>query len=259
MSLARALKVGQKALVITWVITRAIAEAASLVEQLNGAGLRAVAVPCIERSPLPFAPWRPDGHRVVLLTSVAAAERVAPVLQASLPADIATLAPVTAQSPALVSFAPSIASSQGVAGLAQAIADSLRMRSIERASFWYPTSAVALESSEHLVAIERLSSFGPVARVPVYQTVSPMRLVEDLRLFSGEVGVYFASPSAVTNFVAAQRSLGDRALSPRMIACWGSSTHREAEAHFHGVPVYLVPRTAPISQSLHHLETTAHA
>lgn len=231
--------------VLTWAITRARDESKALVEQLSARGLRAVALPCIERTLRSLASWRPSGHRVVLLTSVAAVEAVKPVLEASLPADLAALAPSTVA--ALRPYRATIESSEGVVALAREILESLRSRGIEQASVWYPTSSAGLDAAEQNEAIALL---GNVHRVVAYDVVAPVGLADQLRALTPlDLGLFFSSPSAVRHFVDASMGL---ALSVKEVACWGESTRREAQSHF--AHAHSVSRTNPLHESLLALE-----
>ena len=236
---------------MTWAITRAARESNALVDQLTTSGLLALALPCIERSSRPVSAWHPPGHRVIVLTSVAAVEAVSHELVASAPAQLAALSPHTSDALGRLDLKASIESREGVLSLAQAIVRSLDALSIRAASFWYPTSAAGLDAPEQAEAIATLSPYGPVTRVAAYDVGAPSGLILQLRALPREVGVFFSSPSAVKHFIAAHEQLG---LTPsvRLAACWGDSTRRAAQAHFSRT--HLLPRARPLADALRELE-----
>lgn len=248
--------------VLTWAITRAVDESRAVVEQLIARGVNAVSLPCIERSSRDVAPWRPDGHRVVLLTSVAAVESVRPVLCASAPCDVGVLAPKTREAflmrfvtqeanPSPFCAEALIDSSGGIVALAQRVLESLRTRGIVRASFWYPTSSEGLHTEQQRNAFGLLSPLGRVDRVIAYRLSEPPGLVDQLRRAPTRLGVVFTSPSAVKHFVSAARQL-ETAPRVTLAACWGESTLRAASPYF--TEARLLSRTRPLAESLTALE-----
>ena len=186
-----------------------------------------------------------------MLTSVAAVDAVKEQLGAAAPADLAALAPSTSNALKRLDLKPSIESSDGVVALAEVVGRSLQARGIRSASFWYPTSAAGLDSLEQSEAIETLSRFGSVTRVAAYDVTAPSQLASQLRVLPREVGVLFSSPSAVRHFIEGHDRLG-LIPSVRMAACWGASTHREAQAHF--ADTHLLPRFRPLAEALRELE-----
>lgn len=236
---------------LTWAITRAARESNALVEQLKTEGLSALSLPCIERSARPVPAWHPPGHRVIVLTSVAAVESISHELAASAPADLAALSPHTCDALSRFDLKATIESGEGVVGLAQAIVRSLDARGVRAASFWYPTSSAGLDAPEQAEAISTLSGYGPVTRVTAYEVCAPSGLIDQLRTLPREAGVLFSSPSAVNHFISAHRQLG---LTPsvRLAACWGDSTRRAAQAHF--LHTHLLHRARPLADALRELE-----
>ncbi len=212
--------------VLPWVITRAEPDAGRVCDELRRAGVEALPVPCIERVPCEVPAWRPDGHRVVLLTSVATVEVVGPRLRLSAPDELAALAPASAAALSSLGYRATIESHGGVLELAARIEDRLRERSIGEPLFWYPTSDAGLSTEEQRAAVRRLEALGPVTRTAVYETRRPESLDRQLARLAPPFGVVFASPSAVENFFAT------RAAVPERVVCWGHSTFTAARRFF---------------------------
>lgn len=249
------------AAVLTWAITRAVDESRMLVDQLIGEGVRAVSLPCIERTVRALAPWKPEGHRVVLLTSVTAVEAVKPLLAIAMPLDVAVLSPTTREAFLVKTETravenashPTITveSEEGVVALSHRILESLHARGITHAHFWYPTSSAGLEAQEQNEAIALLSRRGPVDRVIAYDVATPGSLIAQLREVPPQLGVVFSSPSAVRHFLGATRQL-EQAPRVKLAACWGESTCRAASPYF--PQTHLLSRTRPLAESLLALE-----
>jgi uroporphyrinogen-III synthase len=230
-----------------WAITRARDEAERVVTELRAQELSAFPLPCIERVALPVEPFTVAGHRVVLFTSVGAVEAAVGALAASQPIEVAALAPVTSAALGRQHIIPTIEASGGVVALAQAVCESLQQRRISQPRFWYPTSDVGLAGADQSEAVRLLEGLGPVTRTVAYQTRAPESLPADLLALPPVYGVFFASPSAVTNFYAA----GPR-LTPRRVVCWGASTLREASRY--DATAVVAPRDRPLADTLKALE-----
>ncbi len=230
-----------------WAITRARDEAGRVVTELLAHGLSAFALPCIERIALPVEPFTGPGHRVVLFTSIGAVEAAGAALTRSQPIEVAALAPITAAALGRLHVQPAIEASGGVVALAQAVCESLQRRGVEQPCFWYPTSDVGLEGADQADAVRLLERLGPVTRTVAYQTRAPASLPADLLALPAGYGVFFASPSAVTNFYAAGPGL-----PPRRVVCWGTSTLREASRY--DATAVVAPRDRPLADTLKALE-----
>lgn len=212
--------------VLPWAITRADVDARRVVEQLRASGVDAFALPCIERVLRPVPRWRPEGHRVVLLTSSGAVEAVTRALLASDPNDLAAIAPTTSQALRELGFRPTVEGFSGVVQLAEAVEQRLHRRRIIDAVFWYPSSDVGARSAEQQEAVRRLELLGPVTRPIVYEMRAPATLEADIAALPPRYGVFFASPSAVSNFLVAHPT------PPERVVCWGESTLHAARAAF---------------------------
>lgn len=212
--------------VLPWAITRAVADARRLVEQLRASGVDAFPLPCIERLLRPVPRWHPEGHRVVLLTSSGAVEAVTSVLSSTEPNDLAAIAPTTSQALRELGFRPTVEGFSGVVPLAQAVEAHLRRRAINDAVFWYPSSDAGAASAEQHEAVRRLELLGPVTRPIVYEMRAPPSLEAEVARLPARYGVFFASPSAVANFFAAHPP------PPERVVCWGESTLHAARDVF---------------------------
>lgn len=212
--------------VLPWAITRSDADARRVVEELRGAGVEAFALPCIERVLRPFPRWRPEGHRVVLLTSTGAVEAVHRVLASAEPHELAAIAPTTSQALRELGYRPTVEGFSGVVQLAQAVEERLHRRGINDAVFWYPSSDAGVTSAEQQEAVKRLEVLGPVTRPIVYEMRAPATLEAEVARLPPHYGVFFASPSAVSNFFAAHPT------PPARVVCWGESTLHAARAAF---------------------------
>ncbi len=212
--------------VFPWAITRADADARRVVEELRSSGVAAFPLPCIERVLRPVPRWRPEGHRVVLLTSTGAVEAVHGALPTTEPNDLAAIAPTTSQALRELGFSPTVEGFSGVVQLAQAVEERLHRRGIIDAVFWYPSSDAGVTSAEQQEAVRRLEVLGPVTRPVVYEMRAPTTLEADVSRLPPHYGVFFASPSAVSNFFAAHPT------PPARVVCWGESTLNTARSVF---------------------------
>lgn len=212
--------------VLPWAITRADVDARRVVNELRAAGVHAFALPCIEPVLRPVPRWSPEGHRVVVLTSTGAVEAVRLALASAAPHDLAAIAPTTSQALRELGFRPTVEGFSGVVPLAEAIEQHLRRRRVTDAVFWYPSSDAGTQSAEQHEAVRRLELLGPVTRPIVYEMRAPATLEADIAALPPRYGVFFASPSAVSHFVAA------RPVPPERVVCWGESTLHAARAAF---------------------------
>lgn len=231
---------------LPWAITRADADARRVTEALRAAGVDAFALPCIERALLPVPRWRPEGHRVVVLTSPSAVDAVAAVLPSVRPDELAAIAPTTSRLLRERGGRPTVEGFGGVVALARAIEQRLAHRGVSDPVFWYPTSDAGAASAEQQEAVRRLSALGPVTRSIVYQTRAPPALESQLKALPARFGAFFASPSAVSNFFAAQPR------SPERVVCCGESTLTAARAFFPAAE--LADRARPLTEALSALE-----
>lgn len=227
---------------LPWAITRSDADARRVVQELRGSGLEAFALPCIERVLRAVPPWRPEGHRVVLLTSAGAVEAVHQTLASTEPNDLAAIAPTTSQALRELGFRPTVEGFAGVVQLAQAVEARLHRRGIIDPVFWYPSSDAGGSSAEQQEAVRRLELLGPVTRPVVYEMRAPATLEADVATLPSRYGVFFASPSAVSNFFSA------RPRTPARVVCWGESTWQAARAVFPAAE--LADRSRPLTEAL---------
>lgn len=190
-----------------WVITRAQPDADADAKALRDAGFDAIAVPCIERVPLPWPDW-PQAHeeRVIFVTSPFAAMQL--IAAWPQPARVAAMAPITTAR-LRASGVPVAVEAEGGA---VALAEKLRALKV-RLDVLYPTSDAGMRQEEQDEALTILQSFATVTRAAVYATKAPAGLTVP----KGEAYV-FMSPSAVEN--------AGRDLRPQRVACIGQSTVR---------------------------------
>jgi uroporphyrinogen-III synthase len=228
--------------VLPWAITRAEPDASRVCDELRAAGVVAVAVPCIERVPCEVVPWRPSAHRVVVLTSAGTVEALGQRIIDAAPDEVAALAPATARAVERLGLKVTVESANGVVALAHAIAARLERRGVVAPAFWYPTSDAGLEQDEQREAVARLGLLGPVTRPVAYTTRAPPELKATLAGLRLPFGAFFASPSAVANFVAASPP------RPERVVCWGASTLRAALPHFPRAE--LADRARPLEETL---------
>jgi len=227
--------------VTTWLVTRARDESAALVEALQRAGLKASALPCIERHPIVWAPdlaaWA--GRKTLfMVTSPFGARRLIdcwPMLEGH--GIVAALAPTTVRVLEAAHIPVTISASGGAAGLARAVAE--REESAGAVIVWL-TSAAGLGEPEQIQASERLRAVGELHRIVAYETRSPDDLPARLDEWHGKrASAVFFSPSACRSFLAAR---GTAARGPVLerIACVGQSTLRSwSQARPRGLPAAL--------------------
>lgn len=228
--------------VTPWVITRAADEAASQCEALREAGMAAVALPCVERVLRPVHAWRPDGYRVVLLTSAAAVHAVRSTLS-GFPGVLAALAPHTSAVLRASGLSATIEASGGAVALAHAVAAHVKQLAVRAPVFWYPSSDAGQRAEEQTAAVALLEALGPVTRQVVYETRAPRGLAEAVGQLPERFQLFFASPSAVEHFFAVRpRS------APERVACWGHSTWLAARVHC--PTAFEVDRARPLTESL---------
>lgn len=202
-----------------WVITRAQPDADADAQALRDAGFDAIAVPCIERVPLPWPAWSPAARpRVVFVTSPFAAKQL--IAAWPIDADVAAMAPITSAKLRAAGVPVAIEAEGGAVALAHAVVRA------KPAAILYPTSDAGMRQEEQDDALALLEACAAVTRAAVYATQPPPGLVVP----RGEAYV-FMSPSAVENALAA----GD--LHPQAVACIGHSTHRRYAALTGASPV----------------------
>lgn len=232
--------------VLTWAITRARLEAEALADELSSAGVRAFALPCIEREACELEPWTAAGHRVGFFTSAGAVEVVGERLHSLRFDALAALAPTTRDALKRHGLHSTIEAAAGALELARATVRHLAAQPSPIA-FWYPTSDHGVTQAEQADALERLSTIGSVTRALAYRTRAPATLPGQLEALPRDYGVVFTSPSTVLHFTTARP-----ARAPTRVACWGASTLSAARAHF--PDAFALDRARPLAASLLDLE-----
>jgi uroporphyrinogen-III synthase len=202
----------------TWLMTRAGDEARPERDWLAARSCVGVEVPCLQVKFLRW-PWSAAAHTdVTLFTSRRAIE--AWVL-AGRPAlgQVASVSPSTSEALRREGVAVALAVEGGVVRLAQRVVDAGLGR-----AFRYPTSNAGVRSAEQAVAVERLSTVGPVDRRVVYEVSARPGLGEALVKCIGVSAwrITFASPSAIEAFFGAL----EPAHPPEEVLCVGQSTAR---------------------------------
>lgn len=230
----------------TWIVTREWSDAEPLVQALRDGGLRARALPCIERTALPWpddlappASRGPAGLEagatptIVLCTSPFAASlliarwpRLVGAAGAA-PLTCAAVAPVTARLLEAAGLPVSIRSKGGVASLAREVVASLGDG--PRPCVLYPTSDRGDDSDEHAEALAVLAPRADVVGDVVYSTHAAPGLDAALRDLEPDAALLFFSPSAVTAFVTAASRAG--VSLPATVVCFGGSTARAFARH----------------------------
>ena len=210
-----------------WLITRAIEEAAPLVERLERVGIAAAAFPCIERVPIE---WTPDVTNlsgrptIFMVTSPFGARRLVwywPLLHGL--GKIAAMAPATAAVLEQAGIPVEISVTGGALALARAVAT--HADGSGPVIVWL-TSAAGLVEPEQEEAASLLRGVGELHRIVAYETRPPQDLGEQLKRWHGlRASAVFFSPSACRNFIAARSASGTGPVLER-IACIGQSTLR---------------------------------
>src|SRR4051812_28227530 len=106
-------------------MTRAQPDADADVATLRAAGVKAIAVPCIERVALPWPAWNPEGPKVILVSSSFGALQLVqawPTLSEPRPI-VAAMAPATAGRLERANIPVQIHAEGGIIALAQALRD----------------------------------------------------------------------------------------------------------------------------------------
>jgi uroporphyrinogen-III synthase len=205
-----------------WVMTRAQPEADEDVAALRAVGVAAISVPCIEQVALPWPEWRPEGPRVILVSSPFGAQqltRVWPRLPEPKPA-VAAMAPTTAARLEQAGIPVEIRAEGGIVALARAVQRWHLNRGGGLLAVLYATSDVGARQPEQEEALGMMRAFAKVDRVAVYSTRAPHGLEERLKALKPPVSLAFMSPSAV------EHALPHLALVPSAVACIGQSTYR---------------------------------
>jgi len=209
----------------TWVLTRAQPDADADVAAMQARGLRAIAVPCIERVALPWPRWSPPMPRkLVFVTSPYAATRLVeawPQLPVPKPS-VAAMAPITSERLHAHGVPTEVSAEGGVVALASALQ---RWNAGNPLAVLYATSDVGILQAEQEEAMKLMKSFAMVERVPVYSTRAPLGLDASLAALEPGLGYVFLSPSAVENALASFARQG-RTLFANAVACIGQSTQR---------------------------------
>jgi uroporphyrinogen-III synthase len=210
-----------------WLITRALEEAAPLVERLERAGISAALLPCIERRAVE---WLPDpgawsGRRTIfMVTSPYGARRLIdcwPKLKGH--GIVAALAPATAAPLASAGIAVEIHGTGGAVGLAKAIAALPESRG---AVIVWLSSAAGLVEPEQEQAAAILRGVGDLQRIVAYETRTPHDLGLRLKRWHGKrASAVFFSPSACRNFLQACAASATGPLLEHIV-CVGQSTLR---------------------------------
>lgn len=246
-----------------WIVTRERGDAEALAQSLRAAGLVARALPCIERTPLPWpaalAPLpRGDADTaatVVLCTSPFAAALVIArwptlVLAAhGAPLWCAATAPATAQQLEEAGLPVRVRAPGGVVGVARALLEQLG--DAARCRVLYPTSDVGEETREHTEAVDLLAPRAELVRGAVYATRPAAGLSAALGDLEPNAALLFYSPSAVDAFASAAAQAG--VWWPSLAVCVGASTGR-AFARAAGREATVAPRGTPIVDFILSLE-----
>lgn len=246
-----------------WIVTRERGDAEALAQSLRAAGLVARALPCIERTPLPWpAALAPlpgdkdsDATTVVLCTSPFAAALVIarwPVLVEAArgaPLWCAATAPATAQQLEDAGLPVRVRAPGGVVGVARALLEMLGEG--PRCRVLYPTSDVGEETREHTEAVDLLAPRAELVRGAIYATRPAAGLGDALRDLEPQAALIFYSPSAVDAFAVAATQAG--VSWPALAVCVGASTGR-AYARAAGREATVAPRGTPIVDFILSLE-----
>lgn len=205
-----------------WLITRAQPEADEDVAALRAVGSTAIALPCIERVALPWPEWKPEGPRVIVVSSSFGAQALAQVwrrLPEPKPA-VAAMAPATTARLEQAGIRVEIRAEGGIVALARAVQRWHLNRGGGLLALLYATSDVGTRQPEQEEALGMLRTFAKVDRVAVYSTRAPAGLEARLKALKPPVSLVFMSPSAV------EHALPHLALVPSAVACIGQSTYR---------------------------------
>jgi uroporphyrinogen-III synthase len=221
-------RVGGEKQNVKWILTREAADSADDCALLTAHGVEVRAIPCVAFVDLPWPEWERDGRTpVMFLTSRRSARRY--VEQVDPACLVAALSPATSEYLASASVKVDFTARGGVVPLAALLSFSWSTQGEPAWSIRYPTSSVGMGSAEQTEAMELLRKLGPVYRAPVYETRAPVGLQAELREATGASwSVTFASPSAVTTFLAA---LPEAPVAPEHIVCFGRSTQRAWNLH----------------------------
>lgn len=227
-------------MISNWVLTRAQPDADSDVAAMKARGLRAIAVPCIERVALP---WPSTSPQLIFITSPYAATQLIeawPSLPEPKPR-VAAMAPITSARLRAHGVPTEVRAEGGVVALASALQ---RWNAGKPLTVLYATSDLGILQSEQEEAMKVMKSFATVDRVPVYSTRAPVGLDETLGALEPGLGYVFMSPSAVENALGAFARLG-RTLFANAVACIGQSTQRRyRELAVHPAPAHHASFTA---------------
>jgi len=210
-----------------WLITRAVEEAAPLVERLERIGIPAAAFPCIERRPIEWIPDLETGSRraaIFMVTSPFGARCLMahwPQIQGR--GKVAAMAPSTASVLEQAGIPVEISATGGALALARAVAG--ETQASNPVIFWL-TSAAGLAEPEQEHAAALLANVGELHRIIAYETRAPQELGEQMMRWRGRrASAVFFSPSACKHFLAARGASGQGPLLERIV-CIGQSTLR---------------------------------
>lgn len=239
----------------TWIVTREGGDAEQTVLALQARGLRARALPCIEREVLPWpdtlTPEHDGAGTLMLCTSPFAARLLIerwPLLRTAAgaaPLSCAATAPTTARLLDDAGVPVSTRVSGGVVALAEAVASAVHAG--PRPCVLYPTSDAGEEREEHAAALAALAKVADVRTAVAYATRAPAGLDDALRDLERDAALLLFSPSAVSSWVAAAARTG--VACPATVVCVGASTARAFEGVAHRKAT-LVPRGADLTDFL---------
>lgn len=214
-----------------WILTREAADNAPLAAALRAEGAVVQELSCIARALLPWPALRAD---VVMVTSRTAAALV-PVTSV-----VAALADSTAPALQERGIRPALTAVGGVVPLAQAVAERFAGKSV-----LYAHSAQAAGREEHTRALTIVRARCTLITHILYDIVlPPLARVQWPEMTDEPYAVFFASPSAVDNFITLFRE--HPALAPTRVACLGRSTFTQWEARKPAgfPPAFVVPTSA---------------
>lgn len=219
----RGLEIADNLLDVTrWILTREGSDADALDVLLRARGQQALRVPCIETRWHGW-PWEPDARALTFFTSRRAVEAFArqPIVR---PGSIASLRPETSRALAKLGLEPDIEAAGGSKALADAVVAAWPTFTPKPSCIRYPTSGAGIASSEQEEAMRILSQLANVERGIVYDVAPPASLADSLAAALRDAwSVVFASPSAVSHFLAATPADPH---APSHAICFGASTAR---------------------------------
>jgi uroporphyrinogen-III synthase len=223
----------QRAKAPTWVLTRARAESVEWRSAFSGRGLATRLLPCIARRRRALRPWpkAPSSAGVgdlsvyVFVTSPYVARLLPKRRLEARGVRVAALEPRCVEVLRERGLPVLVSARGGTVALAEALARHLHGRLAPGpVTIVYPSSDVGAKEPEQQRSRRMLAPLGRLLTPVAYETVRPPGLVASVKaLPAGPLGLVFASPSAVHNFLVARRGAGVRPMV-RAVVCLGAST-----------------------------------